>query len=148
MQFRLRFLFAVVTYLSVILALVFAAPPIIAWPLLSLLLLVSPAVWIAGIVYARGAWRAFFIGGTAAGIGPFVTTSLITLMYAVDAVPPLVRDWSNAAANIGDRWTAILVSCFMLSSGPIAMLGGLLGCSIYWCFRSEPSVTRGSIEAE
>jgi hypothetical protein len=150
MQFRLRTLLAVITYLSVIFALVFAAPPVVAWPLLGLLLLVSPAVWIAGIVYGRGAWRAFFIGGTAAGIGPFVTTSLTALIYGVDGLSPLLRDWSDLTANVGDRWTVIFVSCFLLSSGPIAMIGGLLGCLVYGCFKEKEVTTeaRASLPTE
>jgi hypothetical protein len=140
MQFRLRTLLAVITYLSVIFALVFAAPPIVAWPLLGLLLLVSPAVWIAGIVYGRGAWRAFFIGGTAAGIGPFIATSFISLMYAIDALPALFSDWPNFSADAGERWETILVSCMLLSSGPIAMIGGLLGSLVYWGFKEKGAV--------
>lgn len=151
MQFRLRTLWAVITYLSVIFALVFAAPPIIAWPLLGLLLLVSPAVWIAGIVYGRRAWRAFFIGGTAAGIGPFVTTSLIALMYGIEELPLLFRNWiSSSPTSADDRSTAILVSCWLLSSGPIAMMGGLLGCLVYWCFRDgkTPREERASLSGQ
>jgi hypothetical protein len=140
MQFRLRTLLAVITYLSVISALVFAAPPVVAWPLLGLLLLVSPAVWIVGIVYGRGARRAFFIGGTAAGIGPFVATSFVSLMYAVDGLAPLLLNSTSSSISSDDRWTTILVSCLLLSSGPIAMGGGLLGSLVYWGFKEKGAV--------
>ena len=117
MEFRLSTLLAVITYLSVIFALVFAAPPVVAWPLLGLLLLAPPAVWITGIVYGRGAWRAFFIGGMAAGIGPLITTSLIALKYAMDELPLFLGDWISSSPTVtDDRWAIILVSCFLLSA--------------------------------
>src|SRR6185436_9594050 len=83
MQFRLRTLFIITAVVSVMCGLIFAAPPIVAIPVFCLILWICPAFWINGIIYGRGAWRPFFIGGVMAGIAPHLASLYYSIMLAV-----------------------------------------------------------------
>ncbi len=82
MQFHIRTLLVVMVAVSLLCGLVFAAPPIVCIPVLCTILWICPAVWINGIVYGRGAGRAFFIGGLMAGLGPHIAALYYSAMLA------------------------------------------------------------------
>ena len=63
MQFHIRTLLVLMVVVSLLCGVVFAAPPLVCVVVLCTILWVCPAVWVNGIVFGRGAWRAFFIGG-------------------------------------------------------------------------------------
>jgi len=136
MQFHIRSLLVVMVAVSVLCGVMFAAPPIVATPILLGLLWISPALWINGIVYARGGWRPFFIGGTMAGLVPHCASLYATVVVVVQLLDG--GDWSRWF-EVGDDWPNMYISLTFLAPGPFAILGGLVGVWTWWMFRERPA---------
>ncbi len=139
MQFPLRALMILMVVVSVFCGLVFGAPPIVTLPVLLVILWISPSVWINGILYGRGAWRPFFIGGTMGGLAPH----LGALYYSILSVISMIED--------GDSWTELRVAgsearlaniyhaVIFLIPGVFSLFGGLAGVWTYWMFQPAKS---------
>lgn len=141
MQFRLRSLFILTAVVSVMCGLIFAAPPIVAIPVFCLILWVCPAFWITGVIYGRGAWRPFFIGGVMAGIGPH----LASLYYSILVVGSLFENSSWAELlQPGHELKNLLSAGMLLGSGPFALLGGWTGMAVYYAFQLPKDHTSAS----
>jgi hypothetical protein len=129
MQFHLRTLLVVMFAVSLLCGLVFASPPIVCLPVLCMLLWIGPAIWINGIIYGRGAWRPFFIGGVITGLGPH----LGALYYSFMVIASLFD-----GGSISDLWDAdapfvnLIYSAILLGPGVLAFLGGFAGAATYW----------------
>jgi hypothetical protein len=80
MQFQLRTLLIFTTLAAVICG-TFVAPPMVAVPVLTLILWTSPAFWLTSALYYRGQRQAFFIGATLAGIVPYLTAVILSIVY-------------------------------------------------------------------
>jgi hypothetical protein len=132
MQFRLRSLFILTAVVSVMCGLIFAAPPIVALPIFCLILWVCPAFWITGIIYGRGAWRPFFIGGVMAGIGPH----LASLYYSIMVVASLFDGSTlEGLLKLDSGPGNLAMAGMLLGSGPFALLGGWIGMAVYYAFQ-------------
>src|SRR5687768_5298242 len=137
MQFTIRLLLALMVAVSLLCGVMFAAPPIVATPILLGLLWISPALWINGIIYGRGGWRPFFIGGTMAGLVPHLTSLYVSGM-AIGEV--LDGGWLSALnESTSESWPNMFASLTFLAPGPFAILGGLLGMWTWWMFQPRPS---------
>lgn len=128
MQFNIRFLLGLMVAVSLLCGVVFAAPPIVATPILISLLWISPALWINGIVYGRGAWRPFFIGGTIAGFGPHLGAVYYTGMIAAQLFDS--SGWTELTE--GGRLTNLMIGAVFVFPGVFSLLGGLLGMWTWW----------------
>jgi hypothetical protein len=136
MQFRLRSLFILTAVVSVMCGLIFAAPPIVALPIFCLILWVCPAFWITGIVYGRGAWRPFFIGGVMAGIGPHLFSDYYSIMVAASLFESnSLKDLTVFGGALGN----LPMAGMLLGSGPFALLGGWTGMAVYYAFQPPKS---------
>ncbi len=67
MRYRLRTLFLLTFLVAVACAVLFAVPAVVSLIVLSAVAMVTPAGLVAGIIYGRGAKRAFAIGCLASG---------------------------------------------------------------------------------
>jgi hypothetical protein len=134
MQFRLRTLFIITAVVAVMCGLIFAAPPIVALPIFCTILWVCPAFWINGIIYGRGAWRPFFIGGVMAGIGPHLGSLYYSIMVAAS-----LFDGDSLAELLqpGEGLHNLLAAAMLLGSGPFALLGGWTGMAVYYMSQPE-----------
>ena len=129
MQFHIRTLLVVTFVVSVLCGLVFASPPIVCIPVLCTMLWIGPAVWINGIIYGRGAWRPFFIGGVIAGVGPH----LAALYYSYMIVASLFDGGSiDELLNTEGPFTNLITAAILLGPGVFAFLGGIAGATTYW----------------
>jgi hypothetical protein len=129
MQFHLRTLLAVMFAVSLLCGLVFASPPIVCLPVLCTLLWIGPAIWINGIIYGRGAWRPFFIGGVIVGLGPHLGALYYSYMVIASVFDGgSVSEWFNAES----RFTNMITAAILLGPGVIAFLGGITGVATYW----------------
>ena len=136
MQFRLRSLFIITAAVAVTCGVVFAAPPIVALPLLCTVLWVCPALWVNGIIYGRGAWRPFFIGGLMAGLGPH----LAALYYSVIIVLSLFDGGAlSELADVSEPFPNLFMAAILLGPGLFALLGGWVGMGVYYAFQPERS---------
>ena len=129
MQFHIRTLLVVTFVVAVLCGLVFASPPIVCIPVLCTMLWIGPAVWINGIIYGRGAWRPFFIGGVVTGLGPH----LAALYYSYMIIASLFDGGSiDELLNAEGPFTNLITAAILLGPGVFAFLGGLAGTTTYW----------------
>jgi hypothetical protein len=96
---------------------------------------ICPAFWVNGIIYGRGAWRPFFIGGLMAGLMPH----MVALYFSVMAAIGLVGGDTLDQLSLGGQWPNLLIAAILLSPGLFALCGGLTGVAVYWQFRSPPA---------
>ena len=138
MQFRLRTLFIITAVVSVMCGLIFAAPPLVALPIFCLILWVCPAFWINGIIYSRGAWRPFFIGGVMAGIGPHLASLYYSIMVAASLFE---SDSLGDLLKPGGTLPNLAAAGLLLGSGPFALIGGWVGMGVYYAFQPPASAS-------
>ena len=135
MQFHIRTLLGLMVAASLLCGIVFAAPPVLAIPIMCGILWVCPAFWISGVVYARGRWRPFFIGGVMAGLAPHLAALFVSYL----AITTLIGgDTLADVFDLDDQWTNILAAALLLGSGPFALIGGLIGMWVAWSFEPRP----------
>lgn len=140
MQFHLRSLLLVMVAVSLLCGVVFAAPPIVALPILCTILWVCPALWVNGIIYGREAWRPFFIGGLMAGLAPHMGA----LYYSIVVWATVLEGNSLAAIlETGAAFENLLSAAILLAPGLFAFLGGIVGVCVYWTFQ-PPKVERAA----
>jgi len=145
MQFRLRTLFLLTAAVCVFCG-VINAPPFIAIPLFFAAVWITPAYWVAGVIYGREGWRAFFIGGLASGAAPFLVLTLYTVSMGMWGWR--FSDWSiNDFGGIYGQYqlTNLIASLFIFAPVVLAFIGGWLsspaGCNhVLACGRSGISL--------
>lgn len=129
MQFTIRSLLVVTALVSVLCGIVFAAPPILAVPILCAILWVCPAFWVNGILFGRNGWRAFFVGGFMAGLVPH----LIALYFSVMAVIFTFSGESlEELIDMNLPWPNLIIAAILLAPGCFAFTGGLIGVCTWW----------------
>lgn len=129
MQFSLRTLF-ILTAIVCVYCGILNAPVFIAFPLFCALVWLTPAYWIAGVIYAREARRAFFIGGLAAGAVPFVALVFCSLVMAVDG--PWRWSRSYGRYEFGEtQLINMIASLFIFAPVALAFLGGWISLFVY-----------------
>ncbi len=128
MQFHIRTLLFVTLAVSLLCGVVFAAPPIVCLPVLCTILWICPAVWVNGIVFGRGAWRAFFIGGFISGLGPHIAALYSSIMLAASFFQG--DAWAELMGE--EPFTNLIVATQLLAPGLFAFLGGMTGMATYW----------------
>jgi hypothetical protein len=138
MQFRLSTLAAAITLCAVFCAIFFAVPLFVEIPLLTLMVLVAPSIWICGACFAKGRWRAFFLGGLCAGWLP----SAILMYFGGMSGASLVGDGDIfAELDSGEGYEVIVrlsIAGAFLFPGFVAILGGSCGALVYHWFGADP----------
>ncbi|MFO0941913.1 MAG: hypothetical protein U0930_14275 [Pirellulales bacterium] len=122
MQFKIASVLVITCIAAVILG-AFLFTPIIAAVFIAItLMVISPSIWITGIVFARGLLRGFFIGGVAAGF----IAHVVGLYYLI-----LV---GFSSSNLGESDTEARVMLLAIWSAPgvLAFIGGGLGSLTQW----------------
>jgi hypothetical protein len=144
-QFSLGRFLIVITAIALYFGLAFAAPPIIGAPILYFVLTASPALWIAGIVYARGREQAFFLGGTVAGSALWCIVFYWYTMLAFSL---------DSGGRLGDLWIPaiktelFLVNAAFLAPGIASFIGGMTSMVVYGIFVPKHAALRTSAQSE
>ena len=133
MQFRLRTLFILTAVVCVYCG-VLNAPPFIAIPLFCAIVWLTPAYWIAGVIYAREARRAFFVGGLASGTVPFFVMIFYSLSVVLDGYGPWgYRNYGGRGGFYGEYQLMNLVaSLFIFAPVVLAFVGGWISWGVYY----------------
>jgi hypothetical protein len=76
MQFRFLHLMITVTVFCVVFGLVFASPPVLGFPILSILFIATPSICLTGCFWSKGSKRVFFAGGAASAFLPWFCAAL------------------------------------------------------------------------
>lgn len=135
MQFRLISLMVAMTLVAIACGIVFAVPQKIALCIISVIVLVSPSVWISGTVAARGRLQAFFIGGTVAGIIPF----LIDAYFAI-ALSITTFDYLNDPFGSLFPWDRPALALMLFGPGVLSVVGGAASVLTCWLVTPKPAV--------
>ena len=96
MRFGLRSLFVLVTALALFCGVVFGLPLLATGVVLTAVMLLSPAVWIAGASAGSEARLAFFRGGMACGLLPFALASASSGLMVMQTF----SEWRSAQAVV------------------------------------------------
>jgi hypothetical protein len=141
MQFTIRSLLVVTAIVSLLCGIVFAAPPIVAVPILCAILWICPAFWVNGIIFGRDGWRAFFVGGFMAGLVPH----LVALYFSVMGVAVVIsgEPLDDIIGGIELPWPNLIIAAILLAPGLFAFSGGLTGVCTWWMLQPARSLTDG-----
>jgi hypothetical protein len=140
MQFRLLTLLIATTIVSMLCALLLTAPIYVAAPILCAVLWICPALWVNGIIYGRGAWRPFFIGGFMAGLVPYLVALYVSMIVALQLFEGDLDFGSLVDASA--PWANLILAGYLLGPGAFSFPGGLIGVAVYRWFR--PSLSEGA----
>jgi hypothetical protein len=124
MQFNLRTLLMVVT-LSAVVCGTLVAPPMLAVPVLCLILWTSPAFWLSSAYFSRGSRRAFFLGGCLAGLAPYLAAVILSIAYYAEWIDD--GDVPNILEQGDDPWGTFRVAVAVYLPGVCSLIGGTLG---------------------
>jgi hypothetical protein len=139
MQFGLRTLIAMFTATAVVCALFFAVPLTVEMPILALLVLLTPSVWICGACFARQPWRAFFLGGICAGWLPHVCLLYCALYLAMVCFSTSALGQLDAMTQTYRVPLRLAIAGGFLLPGIIATLGGFCGVLVQRWFGPQPA---------
>ncbi len=138
MQFKIASVLVATCIAALILG-VFLFTPILATVFTAIaLMLITPAIWITGVVYARGWLRGFFIGGVAAGSG----VHIVILYYLVMA--------GISSSDLGDSDTTarLILLAAWSAPGVVAIFGGGLGALTRWAVSPRMYEQNRQVELE
>lgn len=131
MRFKLSAIFFAISLVAAMCCLLFVAPLAITAVVVLFILLISPAVWLTGAIYARGGRQAFFIGGTLTGFVPYVISTyyfgMIAFQYGGEAFS---RGLTGQGMQLGVSdakellITRIFLALIWIASGIFACAGG------------------------
>ena len=124
LQFSLRTLFIATTASAVLLWAFYAPPQLLGLIVIYLIYFLLPAVAVAGIIYHRGYWQAFFIG-----MAPWI----VIASFWVNLQGP----WPNIWPIISDFWNSdpdVVLSEKLMLGVPlaVAIASGLVSVGIRW----------------
>jgi hypothetical protein len=136
MQFSLRTLLILMAVICVYCG-ILNTPAFIAIPLFCAVTWVSPAYWITGLIYAREARRAFFIGGLSAGTVPFLVLVFFSLM-TFDGPWYWGRfdryEWGET------QLVNLMVSLLVFAPVALAFIGGWIALAVYHSVQPQAPV--------
>ena len=125
MQFQLRTLLTLITVAAVICA-TFVAPPVIAVPVLCLILWTSPVLWLSGVYACRGRRQAFFLGGTVAGTPPYLAAVILSIAYYAEWI-----DDGGLPDIMEQQDSAFRVALAVYLPGVCSLIAGVLSWFAY-----------------
>lgn len=140
MQFSLGRFIILVSMLSVVLALSFAAPFEIGFQLLTVIsLVIIPPMILVGAVQARGVRQAFFLGCLVAGTPHFILSLYYGIFFGFQTIwsdgTPLIESVEDESGGI------LFLQLFHLIGYAIGMLGGLSGVCAHYFIRDNKRET-------
>jgi hypothetical protein len=134
MQYRLSTLLIVMALAGVYFG-ILNMPSFIAVFLFFAAVLVTPAYWVTGAVYARDQRRAFFIGGIAAGVVPYLLLGYFGMMSSMRGPWP----WNFNRYEFGEtQLVNMMLSVFIFSPALLAFAGGWIGRTVYRTLKNAP----------
>jgi hypothetical protein len=140
MQFGIRAVCGLVGIFAAWCACVFTLPLMVSMWTLMFLMIISPAVWIAGVAYGRGAVQAFFLCGLVVGLVPHICAVYYGLMVLGAspfgmAVTNLGGDDLERAEELALRTT---LAIWWLVPGLISVSSGILGAVTHRVLTGQP----------
>jgi hypothetical protein len=132
MRMKLSMLFVVTAMIALVFGILFMTPVFIAGAFCTFTLILTPAIWLTGAIYARGIWRSFFIGGMFTGFVPH----LIAVYYGMLIIFSSGLNVFENGLNLGVAPEEMLLTRLVLTGvwaapGVFAFLGGVVSMSTY-----------------
>ena len=95
MRIRLSMILIVISLIALVLGILFMTPLVIAGAFCVISMILTPAIWLTGVIYARGIWKAFFIGGMLTGFLPHLVLVIYELISAMQLGSEVVEKGLN-----------------------------------------------------
>ena len=135
MRFKLSTLFWAIGITAGFCATVFIAPLAVTFFLLSFTMAISPAVWLTGLAFARGAKKAFFIGGTSSAFIPHIIAMYYIYAMLLGSIISEIEVGGWMQLGINEPGEALVYRITMavcwLTPGGFAVSGGSLAVLTY-----------------
>lgn len=150
MRMKLSMLFIMVSMIAFILGILFMTPLVIAGAFCLITMCITPAVWLTGIIYGRGIWRAFFIGGMLTGFVPH----FVIMVYALLAGTQSLTSVADQGLNLGVETEQIRpyrlgIAIVWSIPGVFAIAGGMASMVTYRILRGRDTTKHSdSFESE
>lgn len=134
MQYRLSTLLIAMALAGVYFG-ILNMPTFIAAFLYFAVVLVTPAYWVTGVIFARQERRAFFVGAIAAGAGPYLILGTFGLVLVFEGP----WRWGMNRYQFGEtQLINMLLSAVVFSPMLLALAGGWIGRSVYRTLKNAP----------
>jgi hypothetical protein len=131
MTFGLKSLLVAMGVLSAVLFLLTAAPPAVATPLLAGCWVLAGTAALAGVVYGRGAVRAFWLGALVPAGGSVV--ALVFLLFIWFWVGPYeTKNWREFVAKVDEL--AFTLRLWSGGGGILTLLTGAMSAAVRWAY--------------
>jgi hypothetical protein len=143
MRLRLSSLLIVIALIALVLGILFMTPLFIAGAFCVITMILTPAIWLTGVIYARGIWRAFFIGGTLTGFMPHFVLVIYGLISATQLGSEVVEKGLNLGVAPEEVWAIRLAVAAVWSiPGVFAFTGGAVAMATYRVLGAHETITR------
>jgi MFS family permease len=144
MQYRLSTLLIVMALFCVYFG-ILNMPTFIAVFLFFAVVLVSPAYWVTGLIFARNERRAFFIGGIAAGTIPFLILGCFGVVMVTDGP----WRWGFNRYEFGETQVVnMMLSVFISAPVLLAFAGAWVGKRVYRNLQTTVDDTNPAVHAQ
>ena len=128
MQFRLKTLLLVTLYCAVLVGAVFAAPESVSFCILLLLAVITPGVFVIGIIHGRPYFRAFCIGG-------IVPAAILAIVVVGNWIDDMIRGLSRLSLNVD--YVYVEFRTWVIASWVAIAAGGLASILMLWHLKSS-----------
>jgi hypothetical protein len=135
---KLSMLFVAISMIALVCGILFMTPVFISGAFCTFTMILTPAIWLTGAMYAPGIWRSFFIGGMFTGFVPHV----VAVYYGIMMVFSSGSDVFEKGLNLGVAPEEMLMTRLFLAGvwampGVFAFLGGAVSMLTYRIVRGR-----------
>lgn len=146
MRIKLSMLFSIISIVALVLGILFMTPLFISGTFCAITLILTPAVWLTGALYARGIWRSFFIGGICTGLVPHLVLVSYVLMAALQMSGEVFEKGLNLGTPPEELWIArLIIAGIWPVPGVLAFTGGAISMMTYRILRGREASTEKSV---
>ena len=141
MRMKLSMLFIAISMIALVFGILFMTPLFIAGAFCIITLILTPAIWLTGAIYARGIWRPFFMGGVFTGFVPHLILVIYGIMGAISSGSAVIEKGLNLGIASEELLKMrLLIAGIWSVPGVFAFAGGGVSALTYRILRSGNAV--------
>ncbi len=147
MRLKLSMLFIFISMIALVFGILFMTPVFIAGVFCAFTMILTPAIWLTGAMYAHGIWRPFFIGGMFTGFFPHIVALYYAMLVGIQTGVEVFEKGLNLGVNSEELLvTRLWVAGIWAMPGIFAFMGGAASMLTYRILRGpeKPADQPGS----
>ena len=142
MRLKLSMLFILISMIALVFGILFMTPVFIAGVFCVFTMILTPAIWLTGAMYAHGIWRSFFIGGMFTGFVPHLIALFYAWMLGIQSGVEVYEKGLNLGVNSEELLTTrLFVAGIWATPGVFAFMGGAVSMVTYRILRGREKTT-------